>query len=56
MASISHRDVILLKMQVLACFYSKCMDDNFELCQNKKHVEPWRLHMLEPLNVRQAMF
>jgi hypothetical protein len=27
-----HGDVVLLKMQELTCFCSKCMDDNFELC------------------------
>jgi hypothetical protein len=56
MASISHRDVVLLKMRELACFCSECVDDNSELCENKKHVELWRLHTLEPLNVTHVIF
>jgi hypothetical protein len=39
-ASISHRDVILIKLPKIACFYFECMDDNVEFCQTKLHVEP----------------
>ncbi len=34
-ASVSHRDVTLLKLINLACFCHECMDDNPYLCENK---------------------
>lgn len=50
-ASISFRDVTLLKLGDLACFCPKCMADNLDLCENKVHVEPWKLNSLEPINL-----
>jgi hypothetical protein len=49
-ASISLRDVTLLKLRDLACFCLECMDDNLDLCENRVHVEPWKLNNLEPIN------
>jgi hypothetical protein len=48
---VSHRDVIRLKLKVLAYFCFKCMDNNPKKKDNKLHVQPWKLHTLEPINV-----
>lgn len=53
---VSHIDVTLLNMRQLACFCSECMDDNAGCCENKFHVQPWTLHMLEPHNISQASY
>jgi hypothetical protein len=37
-ASISHRDVILLNLKEYACFCLKCMDDNPDFCENKSQM------------------
>ncbi len=52
--SISHIDVTLLNMRQLACFCLECMDNNAGFCENKFHVQPWMLHMLEPHNISHA--
>jgi hypothetical protein len=54
--SISPRDVTLLKLRDLACFYPKCMDDNPYFCENGMHVEPWNMHTLEPINLTHVNF
>jgi hypothetical protein len=51
---VSHINVTLLDLRQLACFYPKCMDDNVGFCENKLHVQPWMLHMLEPHNITQV--
>ncbi len=53
-ASVSHRNVTLLKLRDLACFCPECMDDNPNFYGNKSHVHPWKLYSLEPINVTQV--
>jgi hypothetical protein len=50
-ASVSPRDVTLLKLKDLACFCLEYMDDNPNFCENIAHVQPWKLHTLELINI-----
>ncbi len=54
MASMSHRNVTLLKLRNLACFCLECMDDNPYFYGNKSQVQSWKLYSLEHINVTQV--
>jgi predicted ATP-dependent Lon-type protease len=53
MAFVSPRNITLLKLRHLACFFPNYMDDDAKFCENKSHVPPWKLLTLEPTNVTQ---
>lgn len=53
-ASMDDVDITLLKLQKLSCFYPKCIDDNFEFCEQKAHVKPWTFIRLQPYNIAQV--
>jgi hypothetical protein len=50
-ASMDDVDITLLKLQKLSCLSPKCMDDNFEFCEQKAHVKPWTLIWPQPYNI-----
>jgi hypothetical protein len=54
LALVSPRNVTLLKLKDLAYLCLKCIDDNLNFCENITHVEPWKLHTLEPINLTQV--
>jgi hypothetical protein len=53
---IFHKDIALLKLKDLTSFYNECMDDNPFFCENKTHVQLWRLHTMEQINIIQINF
>jgi hypothetical protein len=48
---VSASDIILLNSRFLACFCLPCMDDNQQFCEKRTHVHPWKLNIMEPLNI-----
>jgi hypothetical protein len=56
MAFVCHIDITMLNMRMFTCFCHECMDDNPIFCENKEHVEPWKLHTLEPSNITHVLF
>ncbi len=56
MAFMSHIDITMLNTRMFMCFCHECINDNPNFCENKEHVEPWKLHTLEPFNITQVLF
>lgn len=48
--------ITLLKLKDLTFFYNECIDDNQIFCENKTHVQLWRLHKMEQINIIQINF
>jgi hypothetical protein len=55
-AWIFHKDITLLKLKDLTSFYNEFMDDNPFFYENKTHVQQWRLHTMEQINIIQINF
>jgi hypothetical protein len=51
MVSVSHRDVTLLRVKQLKCFYKECIDDILEFCLKNSHIIKWNLETLTPKNL-----
>jgi hypothetical protein len=37
-----------LMVRQLSCFYPPCIDEDWDNCENKEHVKPWRCVKLKP--------
>jgi hypothetical protein len=46
----------LVKFERPHIFYNECMDDNPFFCENKIHVQLWKLHTMEQINIIQINF
>jgi hypothetical protein len=55
-AWIFHKDITLLKLKDLTSFYNECIDDNPFFCENKTHLQLWRLHIMEQIKIIQTNF
>lgn len=44
----SRKDPTQVLFRSLSCFCSYCVDESWDKCINLSHVQPWKLHKLEP--------
>ena len=44
----SRKDPTQVLLRSLSCFCSYCVDECWDQCINVRHVQPWKLHKLEP--------
>ena len=44
----SRKDPTQVLLRSLSCFCSYCVDECWDQCINGSHVQPWKLHKLEP--------
>jgi hypothetical protein len=45
-------DPTKLMVRQLSCFCLPCIDENWENCENRDHVKPWRCLKLKPSNMQ----
>lgn len=38
----------MLRVRRLSCFCGACMQGKWRRCENKRHVEAWKYHLIEP--------
>ena len=46
--SFSIADPMKLMVRQLSCFCPPCIDEDWDNCENKEHVKPWRCVKLKP--------